>query len=269
LRLADSPVGQADAGSAVLNGRLYVIGGYGDGPDDSLSCVFSYDGSWMREKDYPLKAWGLASVEHRGQIYCFAGRGGGKLAFRFDGDSWFRIRNVPDDLNDAQGLMAVDEGRFIMLLGPKRQVYVYYPTSDLYGPLPKMPAPLRWASAAFIGEYLYVVGGFGKWGAKRTVWAFDAESLKWREACELPEARYGMIRNPPVVEGKMPIVGGYDSKRFFSDSLLFDGERFEEGPKVIARDGVSGGMVGDSLVIAGGRDNRAPRGLRYVEAFRL
>jgi N-acetylneuraminic acid mutarotase len=74
------PVVQSDAGSGVLDGKLYVYGGIKTDPGlDAVTRAFSYDptdspaGSWRRIEDLPQPLWGNCGVATDTALYSFGG----------------------------------------------------------------------------------------------------------------------------------------------------------------------------------------------------
>ena len=74
------PVVQSDAGSGVLDGKLYVYGGIKTAPGlDAVARAFSYDptdspaGSWRRIEDLPQPLWGNCGIATNTALYSFGG----------------------------------------------------------------------------------------------------------------------------------------------------------------------------------------------------
>ncbi|XP_055355344.1 kelch-like protein 5 [Paramacrobiotus metropolitanus] len=88
------------AGVAVLNGRLYVIGGtHRDDEDDLLACVEAYDflsRSWSAVSALPHSTGYWVAVACAGRLYAF-GNDGSSLALAYDpaGDTWTRLADMP------------------------------------------------------------------------------------------------------------------------------------------------------------------------------
>src|SRR5207248_2064307 len=123
---AAMPSARSDAGSAVLNGILYVIGGEGD--QGVLSSVEAYDplmDTWAEKAPLPVALGyspGMAAT-FNGRIYVAGG-----------------YNAADNELSNA--------------------VYVYDPTSDSWSAVSSMPTARQSDGVAAVGGKLYVLGGY-------------------------------------------------------------------------------------------------------------
>lgn len=123
---APAPVRFAAAGSAVLDGKLYVIGGRtADQPDRGSSDVYVYDAaadSWSQVADYPEPASWQACGPIDGLVHCAGGqaphvehstRG---YVYNPATDAWYRIADLPKTVTftahtAANGLLLTSGGQ--------------------------------------------------------------------------------------------------------------------------------------------------------------
>ncbi len=123
---APAPVRFAAAGSAILDGKLYVIGGRtADHPDEGSSDVYAYDAaadSWSQVADYPEPASWQACGPIDGLIHCAGGqaphvehstRG---YVYNPATDAWYRIADLPKTVTftahtAANGLLMTSGGQ--------------------------------------------------------------------------------------------------------------------------------------------------------------
>ncbi|WP_162605865.1 S8 family serine peptidase [Jiangella aurantiaca] len=123
---APAPVRFAAAGSAILDGKLYVIGGRtADQPDRGSSDVYVYDAaadSWSQVADYPEPASWQACGPIDGLVYCAGGqaphiehstRG---YVYNPATDAWYRIADLPKTVTftahtAANGLLMTSGGQ--------------------------------------------------------------------------------------------------------------------------------------------------------------
>ena len=299
-RIADSPIagqqntGQADAGSDIFNGNLYVVGGYGHGANDKLDSVSIYslaNGTWSIGPMYPVKAWGLACAALGKSLYCFGGLGAGLRAFKLEGDSksWTRLKDMPSGYNNSQGHVAIPDpvGNQILIMGSSNDLIVsnntwaYLIDSDSYVRKHDMPQGNAWFTAALFHGTIYTFGGSYRFQPiGNMVYAYDIINNSWKQLnTKLPgPARYGMIRNPGVIDGVVPIVDGYaGGSSFYNLTYFYDIQRdsFVRGTDtLLPRDGVAGGIIGHELFVTGGRNVRGSiliplMGLRFAEKLEL
>jgi hypothetical protein len=290
-KIAGSPAvgrmgtGQADAGSAVVGGLLYVVGGYGytsKNPLNSVS-VYSYaDDRWAPGPDYPVKAWGIACTGLRNSLFCFGGTDAGLKAYKLNigSLSWTRLADLPSEFNDSQGHVSVSEpdANRIYILGSsndiaaRKMTIAYDATGNSYTRLRDMPIGNAWFTAGLFEGKIYTIGGIHT--AEVLVYDIAHDSWSASGACLPGPPRYGMIRDPGVSNGLIPVVDGRTpGSVFYHATLFYDviNNSFLQGPPtILQRDGVAGGIVGSHLIVAGGRNGTVtPSGLTLAEELNL
>jgi subtilisin family serine protease/N-acetylneuraminic acid mutarotase len=149
---APAPAGRSAAGSAVLDGQLYVIGGCTTGNCTPTSDgVFRYDpasDSWQTLASYPLPIAFQSCGAIGGQIYCAGGMTGtGDLVpttdtYAYDpaSDTWTQVADMPANLWGS-GYFAANDLLLISggLTGPTtltNEGYAYDPATDSWSELP-------------------------------------------------------------------------------------------------------------------------------------
>lgn len=131
--IADAPTARNSAAAAVIDGRLFVVGGrqaikQADGSLRQVNVphLEVYDprtDRWSVRAPMPQAQGGLAAAAHGGRLYVFGG------------EQW-----VPEQKVFANA-------------------WVYDPTSDRWRALPPLPTPRHGLGAAVIGNRIHVVGG--------------------------------------------------------------------------------------------------------------
>ncbi|WP_326536735.1 Kelch repeat-containing protein [Pseudorhodoferax sp.] len=132
-RLADAPSARNSAASAVIDGKLYVVGGRQalPQPDGSLrqvnlATLEVFDpasGAWTTRAPLPQAQGGLAAAAHRGKLYVFGG------------EQWTPAQKVFADS------------------------WVYDPAADRWAPVPPLPTARHGLGAATLGDRIHVFGG--------------------------------------------------------------------------------------------------------------
>jgi N-acetylneuraminic acid mutarotase len=175
MNKADMPTPRWDLSSAVVNGKIYAIGGvsseYGS---KLLSNVEEYDpatNTWTNKADMPTARWGTSqsSAVVDGRIYVIGG-----------GDSM------------AQGLQIVEE---------------YNPATDTWTRKADMPTP-RWdLSSAVVDGKIYAIGGApGSYTGLNVVEQYDPTTDTWTRKADMPLGVWGLCAC--VVNGKIYAFGG-------------------------------------------------------------
>ncbi len=149
---APNPQPWAAAGSAVLEGQLYVVGGCGAQGDCGQADVLRYDPAadeWSRAADYPQPVAWVACGTIGDRIYCAGGFGpeGDRLAaYAYDAgrDEWTPVADMPIDLWGSASSVSGD--RLVMVGGITNkgseltnESLAYDPVEDTWSRLPTPP----------------------------------------------------------------------------------------------------------------------------------
>jgi N-acetylneuraminic acid mutarotase len=123
---------------------------------------------WTDTADYPEPVQDDAVASHDGKIYVVGG---------FDGTYALQDANV------------------------------YEPSTQAWSPIAALPERLEAASAAFLGDTLYVVGGWndGDQGSQRT-YAYHPDTDTWTRMADMPVGV--AAAGSAVVDGKLYVIGG-------------------------------------------------------------
>ncbi|KKU92181.1 MAG: hypothetical protein UY21_C0004G0016 [Microgenomates group bacterium GW2011_GWA1_48_10] len=162
------------AGTATLNGKIYIIGGWNG---TALNIVEEFNPSapsgqrWRRLRDMPTARWNLAAAAGSdGKVYAI----GGQLPS-------FGYTNV---------------------------VEVYDPITDSWATAPTMPTVRGYLSAVKAADgRIYVVGGWNNYPHLRTVESFDTNLNSWQSETDMPTARDG-IGLAATTDGQIYAIGG-------------------------------------------------------------
>jgi hypothetical protein len=180
---APLPQRRESAGSAVVDGKIYVIGG-GDSvwwsttPYAPVAIYNPATNTWTEGAKMPTPRKGLAVVVIDGLIYAVGGS-------NYDLGIY------------ASGILEV-----------------YDPATDQWATLASMPVDRNFLSAAAIGGKLYATGGLvdsggepeGDTPATRTVFRYDPETDQWTPRARMLVPRYGATAT--VLDGQVYVVGG-------------------------------------------------------------
>lgn len=163
------------AASAVVDGKVYLIGGF-VGLQDLVGAVDEYDpatNTWKTIAEAPTLRGHMTAAAHDGLIYVF---GGSPRAGTF-----------------SNALSVVE---------------VFDPKLGLWASLGPMPMPLKLATAETIGDRIYLVGGFNgpDFG---DLWEYDPTSDTWTEKASMPSPR--AAHGSAVVDGRILVFGGFST----------------------------------------------------------
>jgi N-acetylneuraminic acid mutarotase len=227
---ADMPTARSIAGSAVVDGKIYVIGGapvsFG-----FTAVVEEYNpatDTWTRRADMPTARQGVAAAAANGIIYAIGGwNTGGDLstveAYNPATDKWVRKANMPTRRNTP--VAAVVDG-IIYVIGGNPGIEVtsaveaYDPTTDMWTKKADMPTARYKFDACVIDGQVYVSGGSTKFDeldwvnlvGVPTVEVYDPATDTWTQASDMPKSWYAHTAS--TLDGKMYIIGGMEDESF-------------------------------------------------------
>ena len=268
------PSPKSDLTAAIYDGKLYVFGGYYLGGSDPRSETYVYDPSpdtWTQKADMPTARWGPVAVEYNGKIYVFAGTVNKNEVYDPATDTWDTTKVNPPSGIGNQGLMGVRYGTKIHLFY-KSNHYEYDPVTDTYTLKANVPTPRTWGTCAVVGNKIYVIGGYSYGspsGATDVNEVYDPSADAWTTKAPMPQAKYGVTRENPVINNKIYVTHGKEGG-FFVTNYVYDPstDTWEQKSSAShARDGVGCGVINDKLYVVGGRVDGLPTGLNYNEEY--
>ncbi len=274
--VAPAPEAVLDAGSAVLGGRLYMVGGK-TAAAGHVSSLYIYDPAadlWTRGPDLPgAGVENPAVASFGGKLYVFGGAtapfsGAVRTAAVYDplSGGWRTLASMPT----ARGGAAAGalDGRIYVAGGMDAggaslaSVDVYDPASDSWRSAPAMGTPRDNPGAAVLDGELYVFGGRTRRadgtvveGTLASVEAFDPTTGSWRARAAMPTGRRTMVVG--LLNGRAQLIGGEVTA---SGGAFAQNEEYEPltdtwrtlAPLPTARHGAAGGTIGDATYVAGG-----------------
>jgi len=282
---------QNEASTVVLDGRIYVMGGFGLGSDEPIARVQIYDvakGEWSLGTPLPEPVHHAGAAIVGGKIYQvggfhnpFAMRDPIDTVWAFDpaANKWERRAPLPS----PRGAMVVAAiGDLIYAAGgehrrppgspvpkgapppyePIADVAVYDPKADRWQVLPSMHHARDHAFVGSINGRLYVVGGRDRPKYDITaVEEYDPATRAWSERAPMPNGRSGGAAT--VLDGKLYVFGGegndaspigiFDQVEAF-DPMSNSWTRF--GPMPLPRHSQTAAAAGGRIYMPGGATRR-------------
>jgi N-acetylneuraminic acid mutarotase len=219
-RKADMPTARWGLSTAVVDGKIYSIGG-GQSPYGTyMSTVEVYDpetDTWTTGKaDMPTgRAFAGASVVN-GKIYVVGGSPGPEASTssveEYDPatDTWTRKTNMPTARN-VLSTSAVN-GKIYAIGGAyttnPAAVEEYDPATDTWTKKANMPTARNGLSTSVIDGRIYAIGGSTSFGGSgiSTVEEYDPATDTWTQKVDMPTAR--VYLSSSVVNWKIYAIGG-------------------------------------------------------------
>ena len=180
---ADMPTARAFHATSVVDGKIYVIGGGGEGPVARIDEYNPLTGNWARKADMPTPRGGLAAAVVNGKIYALGG--------------WTGSGGV---------LSTVEE---------------YDPETDIWTPKADMPTPRLGLAAAVVIEKIYAIGGKLVGGGPSSVISavevYDPATDTWTKRAD---TLVGFGFSTSVLDGEIYAIGGSpDNAGIFSKAV--------------------------------------------------
>jgi N-acetylneuraminic acid mutarotase len=266
-----SPV--AAAASGVINGKLYLAGGF-NLASGYLASTLVYDpatNTWEARAPMPAAREDAVGAVVDGVFYVIGGindQGFLRTVEAYDPktNTWSEKAPMPTARWDtAAGV----EGGVIYVaggwgyLGPNLSTLeAYNPKTDTWTTKAPMPTGRSGAASAVIGGILYVAGGVqaGTGGTSlRTVEAYNPRTNSWSTRTQAPY-QFGSSAVTGVIDGKFYVAGGYDLTQNGSFTIRNNLSAYDPGsdswllepPMPTGRLSAGGGAIGDVLYVVGG-----------------
>ena len=284
------PAAVLDAGGAVLNGELYVVGGKtAAGPQRTVYAYSPLTNAWRSLPPLPAAYPAVENptvIAFGGALYVAGGStapfsGAVANAARFDPatQTWSMLVSMPAARGGAVG-EAVN-GKLYVAGGmdaagsSRRELFVYDPATNTWAAAPPMATPRDNAMSASVGGKLYVFGGrtrlaapFPDNGTLASAEVFDPLTGAWAAITPLPTGR--RAGDAAVVNGRVLVVGG-EGAGTFSQTELYDPatdswQSLE--PMPLARHGVVAGRIGNGIFVVGGGAVEGTSFTADVDVFR-
>ena len=232
----ERPLPRSYHAAAVVNGKIYVMGGAGE-DNKPFASVQVYDpatGTWAARANMPTPRGLFGASSVRGTIYAVGGttRGPDKLAvveaYDTATDTWTRRADMPTPRN-ALSTAVVDgkvyaiggwgfdrpEGGWESLdlkVGAKdfSTVEVYDPETDTWATRADMPTPRSHMTVSAFGGRIYAIGGgIPRLGADEylsLMEVYDTATNRWAPAVDMPTPR--SVPSSSVIDGRIYVMGG-------------------------------------------------------------
>ena len=217
------PVGLHHVGVGVIEGRLYVIGGYrhaGLNVWNPVATVYAYDpatDTWAERAAMPTARGALSVTVHEGKLYAIGGydRTANSAAVEvYDPVRNFWASRAPLPTPRDHLATATVSGKVYAIGGRLNGDYhrnlaimeVYDPVTDTWTHVADLPTARSGITAAEVAGRVYVFGGEGGDGTFRENEAYDPTRDTWQPLAPMPTARHGL--GSAVVDGRIYVISG-------------------------------------------------------------
>jgi RNA polymerase sigma factor (sigma-70 family) len=228
VRKADMPTARAQLGGAVVNGKIYAIGGI-NANFIQLSTVEEYDpidNKWTEKANMPVKRCENGAVVIDGLIYVVGGFDGIEIipsVYVYDPskDKWTKKTDMLTPR--ANPYVGVVNGRIYTIAGLAGKnpdfklvstVEEYDPIKDIWTKKADMPIANGYFDGAVVNNKIYIFGGDSSnivvgWGpALPDVYEYDPATDIWTRKSDIPTPR--IVLSAVTVNSKIYAIGGHN-----------------------------------------------------------
>jgi N-acetylneuraminic acid mutarotase len=280
--LAEMPTPREGLGVAVVNGKIYAIGG--NGGDGNLGVNEEYDpvtNTWATKKPLPTSRSRFGITVHQNKIYVMGGSTdsgftGANEVYNPVTDTWEAKASMPAGGRSELAVNAVNDkiyaigGYFIGVYWvPSNLTEVYNPATDTWTTKAQMPTAVYGCTSALIDSKIYVIENSYSGDATlfRLNQIYDAETDTWSFGQPIP------IRMPEAAAAattgvyapkRVYVLGGFSdvsSYPFPFETQIYDPatDTWSTGtPMPTVRQSLGVAVVYDRLYAIGGFDVSLP-----------
>lgn len=229
------PRGLNHSRGVVLDGKLYVVGGYRENTFTPTGAVRIFDletREWSQGSPMPTPRGAAALAVVDGKIHSIGG-------------------TVADTAQPPAG-----EGVEVASDGSVNVHEVYDPETDSWSGRPPMPTPRNHHAAVALGTRIHVVAGRAEGDFRLRVHEiYDTESGSWSAGSPIPTGRSGI--GIAELDGKVYVFGGEDDdeRRTFDAAERYDPETGEWEvlePMPTARHGLGAATLDGAIYVVSG-----------------
>jgi serine/threonine protein kinase/N-acetylneuraminic acid mutarotase len=233
---ASSPSARQQVATAVLNGRISLIGGLA-GKDTATATaeVESYDpaiNTWNTQTSLPHPLHHATAVGYRGELVVIGGwePQGSNLTATTSRDvlalrdgRWVRLPSLRHAR--AAAAAAVVDDRIVVVGGQANDALV--PQTEVFDgtkwrDAAPLPTPREHLAAASDGQYVYVAGGRNRSSDRNTaaLERYDPRADRWTRLRSMPVATGSM--GAAIVNGRLVVVGGEGPSQVIKNVQSYD-----------------------------------------------
>jgi len=261
------PTARAGIGVAVVNGKIYAIGG----SYNSLGETEEYDpvtNTWTTKTPMPTPRiyFGIAVIENK--IYTIGGDSGNWTA----GQTVTNVNEVYDPTTDTWETKAsmstkrmalsanVVDGKIYLIGGGLTATEVYDPSTDTWTTEEPMPTAVGYQASAVVENKIYVIGGAVEVTLNQI---YDTETDTWSNGTPLPkgvDAAAAVATTGVYAPKRIYVIGGKQNLDAVNFNQIYDPETdtWTTGTAMpTARYGLGVAIINDTLYAIGGREGWA------------
>jgi N-acetylneuraminic acid mutarotase len=270
--LAHMPDGRQELATAVLNGKVYAIGGLDETQPvgQATNTVNVYNpatNTWAPAAPLPIVNQHNAAATAAGKLYAFAGQSRFTYVYDPANDSWTQVATMPlgQALTPAAGV--INDKIYVAGGSPTGQLLqIYDPATDTWSTGASMSVQRHHCAGGVINGKFYVASGRGP-GARTALEVYDPQTNNWTRLADSGIVRSGIAA--AAVNGQLYIFGGeeggvHNEVEVYNPAT--NSWRRIQPDWPIPRHGIWASIIGNKIYIPGGGvlENYAPTTYTHV-----
>lgn len=285
------PQKREEGASAVLNGRLYVFGGFYDWTFNATGRVDAFNpatNSWQQRAWMPEAITHAPAIVINGEAWIFGGYVGKDpgpstkkvYIYNPNSNSWRRGPDMPFSRGAAAAARVGDKvyvfgGRDLSRTYDVRQTFEYNIKSGAWSIKADMPNPRNHIAGAAVNGKVYAIGGQHGEARdavnQRSVHRYDPSSNTWTSVASLPFAVSHNFASTFEYQGRIIMVGGETSHNVATSKVLLY-EPWRNAWRSLTglpeeRRASQAGIINGKLYVAGGSIRGGQRANLFVSSL--
>ena len=176
---ADMPTPRVGLSTAVVNDKIYAVGGASQGPVKTVEVYDPATDTWTAKASMPTPRYAVSTAVTNDKIYAIGGLTtlNGELRalstveeYDPETDTWIAKANMPTPRGEV-ALAVVNDKIYAIggttVIGRKwatvSTVEIYHPATGKWTPESRMSSPRRWLSTSAVRGKIYAIGGASKY----------------------------------------------------------------------------------------------------------
>ena len=253
------PLSRQELATAVLNGKVYVIGGYylGFESTTSVQVYTPATDTWALADPLPYAVNHNSAAVAGGKLYSF-GAGGGVFVYNPNSDSWAAVASSHYVHSQTAAVGVINNQIYLaggMDTPSQRELEVYDPVANSWTIKAPMSVPRNHTAGGVIAGKFYVVGGRLSPNAAPTaaLEAYDPQTNTWSTRTPMPTARAGIA--VAVVNNELWVFGGEEQDALHAEVEVYNpvSNSWRWLPDMpLPRHGSWASVIGNDIYIPGG-----------------
>ena len=256
--LEDFLGGRQELATAVLDGKIYAIGGLeGEAnPSPRVDVYNPHTNTWAPAAPLPFGNDHLAAAVAAGKLYAFGGLSRDTYVYDPVADSWSFVARM-DSAHGGTPAVGVINDKIYCAGGASGitahgVLEIFDPATNTWTRGPSMGVARHHCAGAVIAGKFYVAAGRGSSNAASALEVYDPASNNWSRKANMPTGRSGVAA--AAVNGELFVFGG-EGSRMYPEVEAYNPatntwRRLADMPT--PRHGIWASVIGNKIYIPGG-----------------